>query len=177
VAAARTHRCAAECKIARVARFEFKQDPPPADWVDRSTSLLNLTVRSLGLLLLLVGMFVALMTIVSAWSLYANPATIENFAHAVERGSHLDLTLAQVAGSDAPADAEIEPLPGPRPAAAPAQPVFRFSYFVAWLLAILLLLLIGRLAIAAVRTGGELALYDVQVKKLARELVEARSRG
>ena len=45
----------------------------------------------------------------------------------------------------------------------------------AWLIAILLLLLVGRLAIAAVRTGGELALYDVQVKKLARALIKERA--
>ena len=38
------------------------------------------------------------------------------------------------------------------------------------------LLLVGRLAIAAVRTGGELALYDVQVKKLARARIEERAR-
>lgn len=162
-----------------MARFEFRPDPPAADWLERSTSLLNLTVRSLGLLLLLVGMFVALMTIVSAWSLYANPATIENFARAVERGSHLDLTLAQVTAGEVTADvdATVEPLPGAlsRPAAAPPLPSLRFSYFVAWLIAILLLLLIGRLAIAAVRTGGELALYDVQVKKLVRALLEERA--
>lgn len=161
-----------------MARFEFRQDPPSADWVERSTGLLNLTVRGLGLLLLLVGMFVALMTIVSAWSLYANPATIENFARAVEHGSHLDLTLAQVSAGEAAEDDALVPLPGVRakPAAAPAQPSLRFSYFVAWIIAILLLLLIGRLAIAAVRTGGELALYDVQVKKLVRALLEERTR-
>ena len=58
-----------------------------------------------------------------------------------------------------------------------APPGLRFSYFVAWLIAIMLLLLIGRLSIAAVRTGGELALYDVKVGKLARALLKERMRS
>lgn len=164
-----------------MARFEFKQDPPPQDWVDRSTGLLNLTVRSLGLVLLMVGMFVALLVIVSAWSLYDNPSTIETFAQAVERGSNLDLTLSHVtASAREQVDAGVSPeLAGPDAENTPAPPApqFHFSYFAAWLIAILLLLLIGRLAIAAVRTGGELALYDVQVKKLVRALLDERARA
>lgn len=157
-----------------MARFEFKQDPPPPDWNERSNALFSLTVRGLGLVLLLVGMFVALRVVVSAWSLYANPAGIENFAAAIERGSNLDLALEEVT---APATAaNLEPQSA-RPGRTGSAPAFRLSYFVAWLIAILLLLLIGRLAIAAVRTGGELALYDVQLKKLVRALVAEQLRA
>lgn len=166
-----------------MARFEFKQDPPPEHWIERSTSLLNLLVRGLGLVLLIVGMFVALVVIMSAWSLYDNPQSIETFAEAVERGSHLDLTLSHVtAEGRQQADVGLAPeLAAPTAPTAlsganvPPAPEFRFSYFAAWLIAILLLLLIGSLAISAVRTGGELALYDVQMKKLARTLLEERA--
>ena len=165
-----------------MARFEFKQDPPDEDWLERGNRTLNLIVRGFGLVLMTVGLVVALTVIVSAWNLYRDPTHIETFAQAVEAGSHLDLTLSRAAQSGQqqldPADrAGNSPLPRAEAVGATAQPGFRFSYFMAWLIAILLLLLVGRLAIAAVRTGGELALYDVQVKKLARALLEERTRS
>ncbi len=167
-----------------MARFEFKQDPPEAEGLERAERVLNLVVRCCGLALMLVGLMVSLTVIVSAWSLYRSPTHIEKFAEAVEQGSHLDLTLANASQRgqqqlDTSDRAGISPLPRAADAATPtpAPPAsFRFSYFMAWLIAILLLLLVGRLAIAAVRTGGELALYDVQVKKLARALIEERAR-
>ncbi|MEQ8235138.1 MAG: hypothetical protein RLW61_03885 [Gammaproteobacteria bacterium] len=159
-------------------RYEFDGQELRDDWVDSSSRLLGLVVRSTGLVLLAVGFVVALMVIASAWSLYEEPSRIEAFAREVEHGSNLDLTLA---GSVAAGRAELE---GTRPDGATVAtrngepaPAFRFSYFIAWAIAILLLLLIGRLAIAAVRTGGELALYDVKVGKLARALLRERQRA
>ncbi len=164
-------------------RYEFDKEDVRDDWVDGSTRLLGLVVRATGLVLLAVGFVVALMVIASAWSLYEDPARIEAFAREVERGSNLDLTLS---GSAAAGRAELETARGadtdgqPRaalPGGSDPATSFRFSYFVAWAIAILLLLLIGRLAIAAVRTGGELALYDVKVGKLARALLRERTRA
>lgn len=175
-----THR---SCRIPTVARFEFHQDPPPPEGIERAERVLNLVVRCFGLVMMVVGLVVALSVIFSAWSLYRSPTHIESFAQAVEQGSHLDLTLAnatqigrqQLDTSDRAGIAPLARATEPAPHAPPTS--FRFSYFMAWLLAILLLLLIGRLAIAAVRTGGELALYDVQVKKLARALLDERKRA
>ena len=164
-----------------MARFEFKQDPPDEDWLERGDRLLNLVVRGFGLALMVVGLVVSLTVIVSAWSLYRSPTHIERFAQAVEQGSHLDLTLSRATARgqqqlDTSDRAGNSPVPrAPDHPGIAAQPGFRFSYFMAWLIAILLLLLVGRLAIAAVRTGGELALYDVQVKKLARALIKERA--
>ncbi len=167
------------CKIARVPRFEFDQATDNGDWVDNSTRIMNLVVRGFGLALLLVGIFVALMVISSAWALYDDPASIEAFALAIERGSNLDLTLSSAADAGQKQLESTPKVDGERAATPPLppQPEFRFSYFAAWLIALLLLMLIGRLAIAAVRTGGELALYDVQVKKLARALTEERAKA
>jgi hypothetical protein len=161
-----------------VPRFEFKQDPPDAEWLTRGDRLFNLAVRGLGLVLLVTGLIVALTVIVSAWSLFEDPVRIENFARAVERGSNLDLTLAKVARSgqlELDSGDRVTPADAGSPAAPAPAPSFRFSYFAAWLLALLLLLLIGRLAIAAVRTGGELALYDVELRRLGRALVRERA--
>ena len=166
-----------------MARFEFKPDPPNLDWLERSDRVLNLLVRGCGLVLMVVGLVVSLTVIVSAWSLYRSPTHIEYFALAVEQGSHLDLTLSRATQRgqqqiDTSDRAGLSPAPrAPDTPAMVVQPGFRFSYFMAWLIAILLLLLVGRLAIAAVRTGGELALYEVQVKKLARTLSNEATRA
>ncbi len=168
-----------------MARFEFKQDPPPVEGIERAERVLNLVVRCFGLALMVVGLIVSLTVIVSAWSLYRSPTHIERFAQAVEQGSHLDLTLSRATQSgqqqlDTSDTAGMSPLPRAADAQAPAvtpPASFRFSYFMAWLIAILLLLLVGRLAIAAVRTGGELALYDVEVKKFARALIKEQARA
>lgn len=162
-----------------MARYEFNDDTPVDDWVGQGSRLLNLVVRVIGLVLLATGFVVALMVIGSAWSLYENPARIEAFAREVEHGSNLDLTLSAAVERGR---AQVESPPSgseiiPAAQQAPAPPGLRFSYFIAWMIAILLLLLIGRLAIAAVRTGGELALYDVKVGKLARALLRERLRA
>lgn len=150
--------------------------------MDRAERVLNLAVRSLGLVLMVVGLVVTLTVLFSAWSLYRAPVHIESFAQAVEQGSHLDLTLSRVTQSaqqqlDTSDRAGLAPPVRAAEGSASSPPVgFRFSYFMAWLIAILLLLLVGSLAIAAVRTGGELALHDVQVKKLAKALQDERVR-
>ena len=157
-------------------RFEFKQDPPPTPWVDREHGRLNLIVRGFGLVLLAIGLVVALIVIVNAWALYVDPARIEAFARAVEHGSNLDATLSMAAQhGQQQLEGGVHVAPPNAATTATPTPPFRFSYFAAWFIAILLLLLNGRLAIAAVRTGGELALYDVQVKKLARALLHEQS--
>ena len=168
-----------------MARFEFKQDPPPVEGIERAERVLNLVVRCCGLALMVVGLIVSLTVIFSAWSLYRSPTHIESFAQAVEHGSHLDLTLSRATQRgqqqlDTNDMAGVSPLPRAADTSTPAPTQlasFRFSYFMAWLIAILLLLLVGRLAIAAVRTGGELALYDVEVKKFARALIKEQARA
>ncbi|MEE9575557.1 MAG: hypothetical protein V3W03_05590 [Gammaproteobacteria bacterium] len=42
------------------------------------------------------------------------------------------------------------------------------SYFFAWVIALLLLLLIARISLTAIKTGGELVLFDMQIKQFAR---------
>ena len=97
-------------------------------------------------------------------ALYKNPQNIERFAQAIEKGSNLDKAIASVKGNS---DKQAED-----GASQVAELGFRLSYFAAWVLAILLLMLVGRLALAAVKTGGELALYDMQIKKFAKLLAQ-----
>ena len=143
---------------------------------------MNLAARGFGMVLMVVGLVVALTVIVSAWSLYADPSHIDGFARAVEKGSHIDRMLdnsardARQQFDNGARAADAPRLPG-ESAAPGGAPDVSFAYFVAWFLAILLLFLLGTLAIAAVRTGGELVLYDAKVKKLAREIIDEIARG
>ena len=170
-------------------KFEFNRDEEHEDtWSSPATERINLAVRIIGLGLLIVGLIIALAVITRAWTLFEDPSQIESFAAAVERGSNLDLTLTSKAAQarkelQAPRLDMSDELQTartasePEPQATPPLPGLRFSYFVAWLISLLLLMLVGRLSIAAIRTGGELALYDVKVGKLARALLTERLRN
>lgn len=158
-----------------MARYQFETDSDDPGLAARGTRIAHLVVRGCGFLLLVVGLWIALAVIAEAWSLYQEPQRVERFADAIEQGSHLDRALAAAStghsppNEDAASPAEVlEQAQNAPPAGANG---FRLSYFVAWVLTILLLMLIGRLAIAAVKTGGELVLYDLQIKRFVRELM------
>lgn len=135
-----------------------------------ATEALTLIVRLLGLVVLLVGLYVGIKVIFEAWHLYEQPQRIERFATAIEQGSQLDSLLTSIANNSQTQDTiNNETLnPEDRPRAIPA---IRLTYFLAWGIAVLLLMIIGSLATAAIRTGGQLALYDLQVKQLAKQLL------
>lgn len=163
-----------------MARYQFEPDADGEGLLSRGTQIAHVVVRTCGFVLLAVGLWIALAVIAEAWSLYQAPQRVERFAVAIEQGSHLDRALAAsstgraTAGDDAstPVDGLDRAQAGEPPVrGAPESSSFRLSYFVAWIITILLLMLIGRLAIAAVKTGGELVLYDLQIKRFVRELM------
>lgn len=158
-----------------MARHQFDDVDQDSRWLDSSTNIIQLIVRAVGFVLLFVGLWIGLKAINEAWDLYQHPQNIERIAKAIEQGSNLDRSLAQTAahGQDDASDTatstqvrEVNDALG-----------FRLSYFVAWVIAILLLMLVGRLAIAAIKTGGELALYDLQIKRFAKYLAQQSSGG
>lgn len=163
-----------------MARYQFEPESEAEGILSRGTQIAHTVVRACGFVLLSVGLWIALAVIAEAWSLYQKPQKVERFALAIEQGSHLDRALANTTSGralaseeDAPAELGARARVSPATGAAdnPEGASFRLSYFVAWILIILLLMLIGRLAIAAVKTGGELVLYDLHVKRFVRELL------
>ena len=118
-------------------------------------------IRLLGFFLLLMGLWIAIQVLLAAEDLYRNPANIERFAAAVEKGSNIDKTLASFNVSGAKNGGESDDK---------EKDMIKISYFFAWIIALLLLLLIGRISLAAIKTGGELALFDMQIKHFARIL-------
>lgn len=136
-----------------------------------TTDFLSIVVRLLGLVMLLIGLFVGIKVIFQAWDLYKEPQNIERFADAIEQGSHLDVMLAKFTPHPKVSDSESV-TQQPLQKAETSSESLRLTYFLAWIIAVLLLMVIGGLASSAIRTGGQLALYDLQVKRFARQLIE-----
>jgi uncharacterized membrane protein len=131
-----------------------------------TTDIIGIIVRLLGLVMLIIGLVVAVKVILEAWSLYEKPVHIERFADAIEQGSSLDKLLNNFAQAEINTnDQQANSLKRKQ------QPSLRVTYFIAWIVVILLLLVIGGIAMSAIKTGGQLALYDLQVKRFARELL------
>jgi hypothetical protein len=138
---------------------------------EASQDILSIVVRMCGLLLLFIGLWISIQVFSEALALYKDPANIERMATAIEAGSNIDKSIVPIRDSLLGEDeAGIETASKPENVAEG----FRVSYFIAWVVDLLLLLLLARIAIMAIKTGGELALYDAQVKKLARQIVQAR---
>jgi hypothetical protein len=154
----------------------YDRDDPVPEAADNpaQSSLTQLTptfVRLVGIVLLLVGVWVSLKVIVEAWELYRSPQSIERFAVAIERGSNLDKALASIT-SPRPASRNGKEVPAAVEEPVASNQSLKLSYFLSWGIALMLLMLVGRLALAAVKTGGELALYDTQVKKVVQTLIK-----
>lgn len=159
-----------------MAHYQFDDVDQAGSWIDNTTQLAQLIVRAAGFILMFVGLWIGLKVINEAWSLYQQPQNIERLARAIEKGSNLDKALSSV-NSTGPASAASAPdESGSQVREINKALGFRLTYFVAWIIAILLLMLVGRLSIAAIKTGGELALYDLQIKRLAKYLMQQTTR-
>jgi HAMP domain-containing protein len=143
---------------------------------DAGRNIMGFFVRLLGFFLLLAGLLVALQVLLTAKDLYEHPENIERFAVAIEKGSNIDKTLAPIrdsliAESDSENGVKHYGETEQRPSTTGTGNI-RVSYFFAWVIVLLLLLLIARISLAAIKTGGELVLFDMQIKQLARMLAK-----
>lgn len=122
---------------------------------------LTMLVRLIGLSLLLAGLAVAVLVLLEAWSLYKHPERIEVFADAVEAGSNVDKALRARPGAPLSTLDQGDPAQGAGPAAE-REAGIRLSYFFAWFIVFVLILLITRIAVSAMTVGGRLALHDLR---------------
>ena len=152
----------------------LRESPPRALGILHQ--LLAILVRLLGLGFLVVGIGAAVIILNEAWTLYQEPARIERFALAIERGSNLDKIFAlggretAKTGEQGDTAGESSPQSDANPSAASTN--FRPSYFAGWFLALLLMLVASITAIAAVSAGGRLVLYDTDIRQLSRAVVK-----
>ena len=143
---------------------------------DTGRNIMGFFVRMTGMLLLLAGLWVAIQVLLTALDLYEHPEQIERFAIAIEKGSNIDKSLAPVRNGsivDNDSDNGIHQYAetGKRPTSAGTNNI-QLSYFFAWVIVLLLLLLIARISLTAIKTGGELVLFDMQIKQFARMLAK-----
>jgi hypothetical protein len=143
---------------------------------DTGRNIMGFFVRMTGMLLLLAGLWVAIQVLLTALDLYEHPEQIERFAIAIEKGSNIDKSLAPVRNGsivDNNSDNSIHQYAetGKRPTSAGTNNI-QLSYFFAWMIVLLLLLLIARISLTAIKTGGELVLFDMQIKQFARMLAK-----
>ena len=147
------------------------------DFVYVANTTVAIAVRIVGVFILLVGLWSAVTVIQEAWRLYREPDRIERLAAAIEQGSRIGdlLTSQQISTDRAPPgnlgaygdEAANQPGSNALVSAGDAEDnqVFKIAYFIG----LLLLMLIGRLSIWVIKTGGELALYDAGRGAFARE--------
>lgn len=140
--------------------------------------IISFLVRIIGLFLLLAGLWVALQILLTALDLYKHPKQIERFAIAIENGSNIDKSLIPIRDSliienDPKDDNGVKNYATTeKKLSATDSNNIRPSYFSAWVITLLLLLVIARISLTAIKTGGELVLFDMQIKQFARMLAK-----
>ena len=147
---------------------------PPVVEVRTPFALLmfGIMVRLLGVVILIVGLVVGLRVVDEAWGLYQDPSRIERFADAINSASNLDAQISAAlptAVTDAGDQGNSD--------AGQAQPPFRLSYFLAWLIGPILMLIVSSIAMSAVSTGGRLALHDLVGDQISRNVRREFERG
>ncbi len=145
--------------------------PAMSSFNEASKDVMSIIVRFCGLMLLFVGLWIAIQVFNEALALYKDPANIERMATAIEAGSNIDKSIAPIRDSILGDDTSVAE--AALKAKNNTDGLFRVSYFIAWVVDLLLLLLLARISIMAIKTGGELALYDAQIKRFARQIVKA----
>jgi hypothetical protein len=120
---------------------------PGRDAIGTVNGLIGILVRVVGLSLLAVGLWIAAMVVVEAWSLYRDPGRIIPFATALEQGTQVDALVRSLAAD-----------PNQQADATTPAPQLSISFLLAWFVVPALLLIAGSLAMSAVRVGGQLAL-------------------
>jgi disulfide bond formation protein DsbB len=129
-------------------------DVDPISIFSSTSSIISVFIQVTGIILLLVGLWIGVKVILEAWDLYQEPQRMERFAQAIERGSNIDKMLTPLRQT------------GENPA---PEDNFRMSYFFAWAIALVLLLVIAKIAVWTIRMGGELALHEDGLQRLAQE--------
>ncbi|MCP5143867.1 MAG: hypothetical protein H6978_03485 [Gammaproteobacteria bacterium] len=143
-----------------MARFEFHdENAEAAERLERTTNMLQMGMRGFGIALMIIGAVVMLRVMYEGWALYRHPERIGYFVTAIEQGTNLDQVTFN------------------RPDEATGlnqsnAPPFRIAYFAAWIIVILLLLLVCRLALGAIRTGTDLAMHDARMRAFVKLLAQ-----
>ncbi|NUM37384.1 MAG: hypothetical protein HUU50_22815 [Candidatus Brocadiae bacterium] len=143
-----------------------------------SVDVVSALVRFLGLAILLFGLWIGYQVVSEAWQLYHSPEKIQKYSEKVESGSKINEfgesvcklvheTMSEtVKKMPQMADQKAE-----QKELTPLKP-FTVSYFAAWGIVVLLLLVVGKLACWIISTGGKLAMYSGNTEKVAKAMIK-----
>lgn len=118
--------------------------PSMSSFNEASKDVMSIIVRFCGLMLLFIGLWIAIQVFNEALALYKDPANIERMATAIEAGSNIDKSIVPIRDSllgEEDTDTETEVATK----AKDNTDGFRISYFIAWIVDLLLLLLLARI--------------------------------
>lgn len=139
------------------------------------SNLFETIVRLVGAVIMIVGVVVALQVLRHAWDLFNDHASVVAFGEKIEKASNLNNAFNTLLGESlAEFRLHARQVFDPNNANN-QQPAARFepwnlSYFVAWFVKILLLLLIARIGFWAMSEGGKLALVSLGERTLAKNM-------
>ena len=127
--------------------------------------LANALVRISGVVLVAVGVWAAVSVVFEAWNLYRDPSRVERFAAVLEEATGLRAPSAtghqQRRGPDTGKTGSPAGVADSTAEAKHRDPLaLRLAYVFAWLLVVLLLLMIGKLANWTIVAGAKLAFAD-----------------
>ena len=156
--------------------YEFENDKDEQIQQQSTKNWPENLVRAIGIILLLVGLWAGIQVLLEALGLYRDPVKIEQLSSAIERGSNLDKNLVQRSPDDTGENGGAKN-PSTLNDHTSGQNL-HLSYFAAWIIALLLLMLVAMIAFSSIRTGSELVLQDKQMKRYIRLLAkELGARG
>lgn len=135
-------------------KFTDKDNETQVETVKEKDVLL-LFVRVMGICLFLIGLWAAVHTLLEALSLYKDPGKVAQFASYIEQG------MGKPEINSTPAQAEINP----GDPASIGQGILNNSnkeltYFIAWVISLLLLFLIASIAFSCIRTGANIVMQS-----------------
>lgn len=125
-------------------------------------SLQEIIISSIGLVILLVGFSIAIQLVTTVWGLFSDQSLIQDLTSQVEQHSHLNSVIERLVKPFAPEVFGTDDLsPGQTSDNSEMVPSaqiqsLNISYFAAWILAVLLLGLVGHVAALTLSTGAKL---------------------
>lgn len=125
-------------------------------------SIQEIIISSIGLAILVVGFSIAIQLVTTVWGLFSDQSLIQELTSQVEQHSHLNSVIERLVKPFAPEVFGTETVdPGQASIDSETLPSsqiqsLNISYFVAWILAVLLLGLVGHVAALTLSTGARL---------------------
>jgi hypothetical protein len=139
-------------------------------------------IRGIGIIILFLGLWIGLKIVNTSWSLFEDDTVIDNLAKKIESRSHIDSTISSLFkarndnnSNELPKVSDIKESEKTNQLAEPVTTKqkyssldslknFQPSYFLAWLVGVILLILVGHISALAITTGAKLC-FIVQPSK------------